>query len=59
VIVDEVPAAEATMEGETRLLFDFRVMERTQTLVHRALDNSDDAEIRVTYSPTDVVASSG
>jgi hypothetical protein len=55
VIVDEIPAAEATVGVETRLLFEFAVMDRAQVLVHRALDTSDAAELRITYSASDVV----
>lgn len=57
VTVEGVPAVEGTMGHETRLLFDFAVVDRTQVLVHRALDGSDAAELRIAYSAADAVAS--
>jgi hypothetical protein len=59
VIVDDVPAVEGTMGDETRLLFEFAVTDRTQVLVHRALDSSDAAELRVRFSAADAVVSGG
>ncbi len=59
VIVEDVPAVEGTMGDETRLLFEFRVTDRTQVLVHRALDTSDAAELRITYSAADPAAAGG
>lgn len=59
VIVDDVPAVEGTMGDETRLLFDFGVTDRTQVLVHRALDSSDAGELRIRYSAADAAMSSG
>jgi hypothetical protein len=51
VIVDDIPAVEATMGGETRVLFDPDVFDRVYILVDRALDSSDAAELRITYHP--------
>jgi hypothetical protein len=58
VVVEGIPAAEITVDDQTHVLFDADVVDRTRTLVHRALDSSDAAEFRITYSAADTVASS-
>jgi hypothetical protein len=59
VIVEAIPATEVVVGGETDVLVDSAVLDRLETLVHRALDGSDAAELRITYTATDAVAASG
>ncbi len=49
VTVDNVPAFEVSMDGETDLQFTMAVVDSVQECVARALAQSADADVRVEY----------